>query len=498
MKRLLLFAFSLALASTAFATASGSKLIVNGTAIDPGTGKVIPNAAIKIDGDQITSIIQNSADTPKKGDSVIDAKGKFILPGYIDTHVHFFQSGDIYTRPDGLDLNSIRPYKQEVEWIRSHLDDTFARYLRCGITSVIDIGGPLWNFEMRKRANATAKAPRVAAAGPLISSVSRPQLDLGDPPIVKIDTPEQGREMVRKLAAQKPDYIKIWYIVPGVQPASSSTPQPNGSASPAAGQSDVERAAIFRPVVHAVIDESHRLKLRVAVHATELEAARASAEEGADLLVHSVTDKPVDDAFVKLLKEKHTILTPTLVVFERYGRTFANKLELTPEEKAWGDPEVIASLDVTKIPEDKRPDRLKKAMENSQQVLDGIQKTYDVALKNLKTLEDAGITIATGTDAGNIGTIHGPAIFREFQLMKQAGLTPMEILKCTTANAARTFGGDTGAKIGSLQPGYYADLVILKSNPVDDIKNASDIDSVMKNGVIYRADEIIPPAVAVH
>jgi imidazolonepropionase-like amidohydrolase len=290
----------------------------------------------------------------------------------------------------------------------------------------------------------------------------------GDAPIVKIDSPEQGTQMVQKLEPEKPDYIKIWYIVNAENP--------------------VEK---FRPTVHAVIAEAHRLKLRVAVHATELEAARASVEEGADLLVHSVTDKPVDEAFVKLLKEKGTILTPTLVVFERYGRTFAHKLELTPEEKAWGNPEVIASLDVTKIPEDKRPDRLKKAMENPQPILDSIQKTYDVALKNLKTLQDAGITIATGTDAGNIGTIHGPAIFREFQLMKQAGLTPMQILKCTTANAAKTFGGDIGAKIGSLQPGYYADLVILKSNPLDDIKNASDIDSVMKDGVLYKADVIL-------
>jgi imidazolonepropionase-like amidohydrolase len=467
MKKFLILALSVV--SIAFATPSGTTLIVNGTLIDPGTGKIIPNGAVKIEGDRITSIIQNSTDIPKKGDGVIDAKGKFVLPGYIDTHVHFFQSGDIYTRPDGLDLNSIRPYKEETEWIRSHLDDVFARYLRCGITSVLDIGGPLWNFEMRKRANATAKAPRVAAAGPLISSVSRPQLNLGDPPIVKIETPEQGREMVRKLAAQKPDYIKIWYIVNAENP--------------------VEK---FRPIVHAVVEESHTLKLRVAVHATELEAARASAEEGADLLVHSVTDKPVDDAFVKLLKDKGTMLTPTLVVFERYGRTFANKLELTPEEKAWGNPEVIASLDVTKIPADKRPDRLKKAMENPEAVLDTIQKTYDVALKNLKTLEDAGVTIATGTDAGNIGTIHGPAIFREFQLMKQAGLTPMQILRCTTANAAKVFGGETGGKIGSLQPGYFADLVILKSNPLEEIKNASAIDGVMKNGVLYPADSILP------
>ena len=166
--------------------------------------------------------------------------------------------------------------------------------------------------------------------------------------------------------------------------------------------------------MRATIEESHAHKIRVAVHATELETARAAVEEGADILVHSVTDKPVDDAFVRLLKEKHTILCPTLVVFERYGRTFANKLNLTPEEKAWGNPEVIATLDVTKIPQDKLPDRIKTALANPDAALDRIKQIYAVALKNLKTLEDAGVTIAAGTDAGNIGTIHGPRYFGSF------------------------------------------------------------------------------------
>src|SRR5256885_13690152 len=88
---------------------------------------------------------------------------------------------------------------------------------------------------------------------------------------------------------------------------------------------------------------------------------------------------------------------------------------------------------------------------------------------------DLGVTIAAGTDAGNIGTIHGPALFREFQLMKEAGLTPMQILQCATSNAAQLFGGETGAHLGKIQKGNYADLVILKSNPADDIAHASDI-----------------------
>jgi imidazolonepropionase-like amidohydrolase len=222
-----------------------------------------------------------------------------------------------------------------------------------------------------------------------------------------------------------------------------------------------------------------------------LETARAAVEEGADVLVHSVIDKLVDDSFVKLLKDRHTILCPTLVVFERYGRTFANKLNLTPEEKAWGNPEVIASLDVTKIPSDKLPERIKTALAKPDETLDRIKKTYDVALKNLKTLEDAGITIAAGTDAGNIGTIHGPALFREFQLMKEAGLTPMQILQGATSNAAQLFGGETGAHIGRIEKGYFADLVVLNSNPAKDIAHASDIESVMKNGVLYSATNLL-------
>jgi imidazolonepropionase-like amidohydrolase len=75
--------------------------------------------------------------------------------------------------------------------------------------------------------------------------------------------------------------------------------------------------------------------------------------------------------------------------------------------------------------------------------------------------------------------------------MKEAGLTNMQILQSATVNAAKLFGGDTGAHIGKIDNGYFADLVILKSNPVDDIANASDIDTVIKNGVVYPADSIL-------
>ena len=456
------------LALFAVLTAHAERIsLVGATAINPADGKVMPNATVVINGDKIERVAMGKQDAATLGKQV-PCVGKFILPGYIDTHVHFFQSADLFTRPDGADFNSIRPYKDEVAWIKSHLDDVFARYIRCGITSVVDVGGPMWNFEVRQKANSIAKAPRVAVAGPLISSVSREKLDLGDPPIVKIDTPDQARGFVRKLTDQKADLVKIWYIVDKDHPVD-----------------------VFRPIVRATIKESHAHNTRVAVHATELDTARAAVEEGADILVHSVVDKPIDDMFVKLLKDHKTILCPTLVVFERYGRVFSHQLNFTKEELAWGNPEVIASLDVTKIPQDKLPDRVKQSLADPKAAMDRINKVYEVALPNLKKLEDAAVTIAAGTDAGNVGTIHGPALFREFQLMKQAGLTNMQILQCATANGAQLFGGDTGAHIGRLENGCFADLVILKSNPVEDIAHASDIDTVVKNGVIYSADSIL-------
>src|SRR5436190_16577708 len=285
----------IALSSFALTARSEKISLIGATVINPADGKVLPNATVVINGDRIERASMGKQDATAL-EKQIDCAGKFILPGYIDTHIHFFQSADLFTRPDGADLNNVRPYKDEVVWIKSHLNDVFARYLRSGITSVVDVGGPFWNFEVREAANATAKAPRVAVAGPLISSVSREKLDLGDPPIVKIDTPDQAREFVRKLAEQKPDLVKIWYIVDKDHPVES-----------------------FRPIVRATVEESHAHKIRVAVHATELETARAAVEEGADILVHSVIDKPVDDSFVKLLKDRHTILCPTLVVFERYS-----------------------------------------------------------------------------------------------------------------------------------------------------------------------------------
>ena len=122
-------------------------VLTGGTVINPKTSRVIPDAVLVIEGDRITALGEKKTTSIPKDAKTIDCHGKFILPGYIDTHVHFFQSGGLFTRPDVVDLNSVRPYKDEVAWVQSHLSDVFARYLRCGITSVVDVGGPMSNSQ---------------------------------------------------------------------------------------------------------------------------------------------------------------------------------------------------------------------------------------------------------------------------------------------------------------------------------------------------------------
>lgn len=442
------------------AQAQPTTAIVGATALNPADATVIRDATILVRGDRIAAVGPSSSVDVPAGATVHEWPGSYVMPGLIDGHVHFFQSGGLYTRPDALDLRAVRPYPEEIRRIKERLPDTFRRYLRSGITGVVDTGGPMWNLDVRARAYTTAMAPTVAVAGPLISSVSRDVLNAGDPPIRHITTTQAARNEVRRQVAAGVDLIKLWYIVGG-DPSS------------------------YRPVVEATIDEAHAADTRVAVHATQLETARAAAEVGADVLVHSVFDRPVDVAFVRLLRRKDVLYVPTLMVRERYRQVFAQQIDLTTAEHRIGQKEVIGSLtDVHILPDSLVPIGLRQRMRRAPTV--GSDTT---ALRNLRRLHDAGVAIAAGTDAGNIGTPHGPALFYEMQLMQAAGLPPREVLSTATAGGARLMGRDA---LGQLQAGMQADLVVLDENPFADIAHVQSIQRVMKAGRLYTPEALVP------
>ena len=94
-----------------------------------------------------------------------------------------------------------------------------------------------------------------------------------------------------------------------------------------------------------------------------------------------------------------------------------------------------------------------------------------------------------GTDAGNIGTLHGPSIFREMALMREAGMTPLQVLRSATVNGAAVLGRESD--LGTIATGKLADLVLLDADPLADVANLSRADRVIKGGVVYEPRALI-------
>jgi imidazolonepropionase-like amidohydrolase len=444
---------------------AGSQLAIVGvTVVNPernGADAEMADATVVISGDRIAAVGPRASTAVPAGATRIDGTGKWLIPGLIDGHVHFFQSGNLYTRPDAADFNAVVPYAQEVARNKARLPATFKVWLASGVTSVIDIGGPFWNFDMRDIADRTAVAPRVEVAGPLISMVDRVKLDLGDPPIIRIESPEAARALVARELERKPDFIKVWFI-----------------------HQKGDDMAKQEAIVKAAGDAAHAAHLRLAVHATELDVAKASLRAGADYLVHSVFEEPIDDEFIAMMRKNHALLCPTLFVRNGYAYALSDRWQATPEEQRLADPQILAAMhDLEKMPKDKIPPRVARLMVDKPAI-----NAPTVAEQNLRRLWDAGIPIVMGTDAGNIGTLHGPSVFREMALMRDAGLTPLQVLRSATTNGARAMGR---TDIGAVAPGKLADLVLLDADPLADVANFSHADRVIKGGVVYDPKALI-------
>jgi predicted amidohydrolase YtcJ len=130
---------------------------------------------VLVNGDRIAAVGPRDRIAIPPQASVVDVTGKWIVPGLIDAHVHFFQSGGLYTRPDVIDLRRIRPYAEEIAALRRDLPATLARYIASGVTSVIDMAGPDWIFDLRSQEYTGGVAPRVLLTGPGLA----PQLPPG-------------------------------------------------------------------------------------------------------------------------------------------------------------------------------------------------------------------------------------------------------------------------------------------------------------------------------
>ena len=445
-------------------------VLIGGNLIDVETGKVRENISLLIENETIRKIGRNLK--VPTGATVVDARGKWLIPGLIDSHIHLFQSGSLYTRPDGIDLTKYRPYETERQWLRDNMGDLLRRYLACGITTVIDIGGPLYQFPYRDRFNKDYASPLILMTGPLISTYQPAAFKIDDSPIIKADTPDEARELVRRQLPYKPDFIKIWFIIRGM------------------GKTGEE----MLPVVQAAIDETHKAGLKVAIHTQELLAAKLGVKYGADFLVHSPEDGVMDDELMGLIRQNKVSYCPTMVVSQGITGFLTDNRKLTPFEFANANPHVLGTLfDFKHLPEPELRNRYSSAI-NSEPYKTRASKVDSIKRMNLLKVWKAGVNVAAGTDAGNPGTFHGTSYVDELKAMQVAGLSNADLLKSATINAARIFGKD--ARIGSIAEGKLANLLVLKQNPLERIDAITTIETIVNRGYVTTPAQLLPDSPA--
>lgn len=425
-----------------------------GATVIDGTGAApMRNATVVMRGGKIECVgdCAPGADVER-----IDARGKWIIPGLIDAHVHYSQTGWADGRPDAADVRGRFPYDSTVAQLEAHPERFYRSYLCSGVTGTFDVGGFPWTWGLRARAEASTSAPHVAAAGPLLSTLDH-WLNLpASRQFIHTANDSVTRAGARMLAQYETDAMKVWYLVEGTNPDTIA----------------------LKARIRVVAEEARRAGVPMIVHATGLWEAKDALRAGAKLLVHSVDDLPVDDEFLRLAREAGATYVPTLTVTDGYVQLYERRLDTTGVPMACVDPSTRARAALTdSLPPLNLPPSFRRGMERRRTTM----------YENLRRVRAAGIAIAMGTDAGNPLTLHGASVFREMDAMVEAGMTPMEVLVAATRTAAGAMRRDD---IGALRPGMIADVVVLDADPLADVRNLRSVRLVARAGEVWTRQEL--------
>lgn len=223
-------------------------------------------------------------------------------------------------------------------------------------------------------------------------------------------------------------------------------------------------------IYEAVIDAGNEMGVPVAVHIVELDDAKRVVAAGGDLIGHSVRDAPVDQELIDLMLEQDVCLTPT---FTRELSTFV----YSERPDFFDDPFFLERA----APEDLDAFITPARQEQSQSPAAAYWRdALPLALENMMRLHEAGVGIAMGTDSGPTGRFQGYFEHVEMEMMADAGMSPAEVLRASTGEAARCVGLD--GVVGTIEPGAWADFIVLDADPLEVIENARDIHGVWVAG----------------
>jgi len=410
---------------------SSTLAIVGGTLID-GTGAApVPDSAVVVRNGRIIAAGPRAKVKIPHDANVIDASGKTILPGLWDMHAHF----------------------EQVEW--------GPIYLAAGVTTVRDCGNEFEFITAVRDAVAQGRGlgPRLLLAGivdgtgPMAISVQR------------VDTPEQARQWVDRYHAAGFQQMKIY----------SSVKLEN---------------------LKAVADEAHKLGMTVTGHVPRGLTAYQAIEAGQDQINHIVyiaeimrpplpadatradrmkaaaemdLNSPDAQKALAFLKEHHTVVDPTIALYELFGAT-------TVKPPASFEP------GINKIPSElaEQLTDVEPPNENSEMG----EKVFRKEVAIVGALHHAGIPVVAGTDQA----VPGHSLHREIELYVQAGFTPMEAIQAATIVPARAMGLEKES--GTVQKGKRGDLIVINGNPLEDIRNTRNVEYVVTNGTMYHTAEL--------
>ena len=403
------------------------KAIAGVTLIDGLGSKPISRAVIIVENDKIVMVGHENEIQIPDGIEVIHLDGMTVLPGLIDAHIHLLGQRtmnpmDLVFASDGLRA------ARAVADLRKHIES--------GVTTVRECGSRTALAMKQALAEGAILGPRVMPSGHMIIRTGGSD-DIHAMPLEwaqragtfcprLADGADDCRKAVREQLRDGADFIKT--VITGAITTQAASRPDILEWSPAE--------------LSAIVDEAHRLGVRVAVHAHAAAGIKTATEAGVDSIEHG---SGLNEECCELMVKRGTWLVPTLFVSHRlikYGAEF-------------GTPDWV----------------MKKVTEN----LDNKFKFMQLAI-------ESGVKIAMGTDATGSGLSPAGKSAEELELMVEAGMSPMEAIRVSTSAAAACLGIEQ--EVGSIEPGKQADLIAVGEDPLLNIKSLQDVVWVMQRGQV--------------
>jgi imidazolonepropionase-like amidohydrolase len=438
----------------------GNLAIANVTLIDGTGAPARETVTILIRDGRIASVVDADKAVIPDGTRRIDARGKFVIPGLADMHVHFGTGG-------------LLPFDSLT------VDRVLRQFLFYGVTTIFNVGatgGSLADVLDLKTRQAEGRllGPHIYATGGLLTVPgSHPIGTIMDLPkgadaesydwsqrgVWVVRTPEEVRQVVQRLATAGMDGVKI---------VIESGPAAFGDHHP---QMPPE-------LVAAAVEEATRHGLPVFAHATSLDELEEAMAHPVRAVMHLIDDpEPPSPRLLRVMAEQGTYYVPTLSLFIWTGTWGAPSQVLTDPFLMRGvEARVIESLVESPLAPTAPPSEKDWAWRRG-------------LLQALKAAHDAGVPIVGGSDTGNPFVFPGYSMHEELELMVEAGLTPMEALVAATRRAAEMLGAE--GIFGTVESGKRADLLILGRDPLEDIRNTRTLEVVIQGGEIIDRSSLL-------